>query len=300
VPAYDRPRLLLDTLNSLLALRVPAGTRVEIIVIGPTSQPETVRVAEAARSGPIPVRFLPELRPGLSHARNQGLREAAFEHVVFFDDDVRVAPEWIEGFREAVEKHEADCVVGPVTPVFERARPAYVDELMLGMITSDYSRRGPEILLLSGEARHEVPGCNFGVRKAVALDVGGFRPEFGRCATTNVAGEDFDFGDRLVLAGKRVVYQPRCAVGHVISAQKLTKRWLRQRWHGDGVARRLKFREHGGRMSAARALRAAAGIVRRGLAALVLRLRGDRSGAFREVLEMVRAWGYLFPPRRSP
>jgi GT2 family glycosyltransferase len=302
ISAYDRPRLFHGTLESVTALRVPPGTEAEILVVVSARMKEAPAiVAEANVRGGIPARLVPELQPGLSHARNQGLAEAAHDHVVFFDDDVEVAPDWIAGYFEALEKLGADCVVGPVNPKFEQAVPDYLAPATVEYICSPYSRRGPNMFLLPAEVAHEVPGCNFGVNKRVALDLGGFNPELGRRANELTAGEDSEFGARLVKAGKRVVYQPRCSIGHVISAEKLSKSWFRRRWYGDGVAQRIQNESRGSRLSAGRRLRGLLAVAWRFAASLGLTVIGKRSASFDYELKALAALAYLRGPNpRNP
>ena len=251
-------------------------------------------VGEIASLGRMPVRLIAEARPGLSNARNQALKESASEYVAYFDDDVQVSPQWIEGFFEAVQSHAADCVVGPVSPVFEQTVPDYLQsEHALSHITSPYTQRGPRMFVLPPDVAHEVPGCNFGVRRQAAIDVGGFDPRLGSCGKTIIAGEDVEFGRQLVRAGKKVVYQPRCALGHVISAQKLSKEWFRPREYGGGLWRGMAAAAQGYQLTIARRVHFALGMARRFLMAVGFLLLGRRAAAFEQEVRIREAVGFL-------
>ncbi len=298
IAAYDRPSLLRKTIESVTALAIPPDVAAEILIIASpqmTDAPAIVR--EAAARGGIPVRLVPELRPGLSHARNQGLKEAAHEHVAFFDDDVQVAPDWIHGYFDAVNRCNADCVVGPVTPQFERPVPDYFTDAVLELISAGYSRKGPELKKLPSVVAHEVPGCNFAVRKRVALEAGGFDPRLGRSANTLTGGDDFEFGWRLVLAGKTVAYQPACAVNHSISAEKLSKSWSRRRWYGLGIAIRFAFDLSGKKPPTAMAARSVYRIARLALGSVACRLCDQPGPAFERELRALKEAGFLIGPR---
>ena len=103
------------------------------------------------------------------------------------------------------------------------------------MIGSMYSQKGNHPLVLSPQVAHEIPGCNFGVRRDIALQVGGFDNALDRIGVGLLAGGDTEFGMRLVRSGKRVVYEPRCRIDHLISVAKLEPEYLRHRAKGMGL-----------------------------------------------------------------
>ncbi len=275
IPTYNRARLLRGTLATLARLTVPRHLRVELLVVNNHCTDETPDVvSEFATRAPFPVRHIAEARPGLGHARNRILGEATGEFAVFFDDDVEVSPLWLEGFARAVEEMKADCVVGPVSPAYEAPLPVYVTPRILDSVTSPYSRKGSRPMLVPDDLAHEIPGCNFGISRCVALELGGFRTDLDRQADSLLAGGDTELGWRLAGARKRVVYQPDCAVKHVISSDKLARCGLRRRWRGIGAAvrrmqppgarevpaaRRARMWLGAGRLFATAAIRAALG-----------------------------------------
>ncbi len=294
IPTYNRARLLRQTLESLSRVSVPGGLQVELVIINNNCTDNTPAVvSEMAPRLPFPVRVVFEPKPGLNQGRNRALREAAFEHVVYFDDDVNVVPEWLDGYREAVERLEAECVVGPVRPSYEQKPPAYMTPVILESLVSAYSVRGDTLKQLPGDVAHEVPGCNFGVSKAVAVEVGGFSTGLDRMGSGLLAGGDSEFGARLVKAGKRIVYQPRCAIEHVISREKMERSYLRLRWQGIGATQRLLTPPNELHESPGRRARQVFGIARRFAAAAALQLVNQPALSFEQELEGRKALGYL-------
>jgi glucosyl-dolichyl phosphate glucuronosyltransferase len=302
IPTYNRAEILRKTLDSVARLSIPGGVEVEIIVIENNCTDHSARVFEDfSRRSPLPCRRINETRQGHSHVRNRGFAEAAFDQVVFFDDDVEVFPDWIPGYLKAVEDTQADCVVGPVFPLFEREVPGYLTPPMLNELCSPYSRKGEKRLLLESSVAHEIPGCNFGVRKEVALQIGGFDPEIGRKPGKAVmlSCDDFDFGERLVKAGKRVVYEPSCAIRHLISVEKLSKAYLRKRWYGEGATQRIFDAVKGICFSPTRRLRLLLGVMRLAAAIPFACLSGRKGSTFEGELKARRAAGYLFGARKT-
>lgn len=241
VPTHNRADRLRLTLRSLTVLKRPDDRLCEVIVVDNASRDLTTDVVDAfAREVPGMFRMVREDRLGVGFARNAGLREARFDYLVFFDDDVEVAPEWLEAALEAFDALGADCVVGPVEPWFETDPPAYLTPRVLDSLTSSYSRRGDAVQRLHGAEACQVPGCNFAVKRAAALEVEGFDEKLGRRGRRVMGGEDWDFGERLVRAGKMILYHPKCRIRHWISRQKLSRAHLRRRWYGFGQIQHIR------------------------------------------------------------
>lgn len=297
VPTYNRARLLEPTLSNIQSLRIPEGSIAELIVVDNNSPDDTERVVQAARGrGAVPVRKVVELKQGLCHSRNRGLREAQYDYVVFFDDDVEVAPEWLCFCLEASMRFGADCVVGPVFPRFEQSPPAWMSQAVLDGITSAYSRKGDTMQILSNASACELPGCNFAVRRQLALEIGGFDPALDRVGNALLAGGDFDLGRRLTQAGKMVVYHPGCSVRHLISKAKLDTGYLRRRWHGLGVTERYMRDKYRSSQPVSNRSRMLLGIARLAARSCMHLMMGHRATAFELELQARKAWGYWTGP----
>jgi glucosyl-dolichyl phosphate glucuronosyltransferase len=294
IPTYNRARLLANTLESVKALIVPHGVRVELLVIDNCCTDETPHVIErAALDSPFPVRRIVETEQGLCYGRNRALAEAEHEHVAYLDDDVEVVSDWLTGYLQGVAELDADCIVGRVSPKFEIAVPDFLNERVLDSINSSYSQKGANMLLLPPELAHEVPGCNFGVRKSVAIEVGGFDNSLDRVGKGLLASGDTEFGMRLCAAGKRVVYHPRCAIAHVITAEKLSRSYLKKRWRGLGATQRILETRAGRQPGLKSRIRLALRAIRLGLRSCRHRLAGNVPLSFQYELETRRLVSYL-------
>jgi len=236
IPTYNRAGLLDRTLFSVSRLRVPTGAEVELVVVNNNSTDTTSEVVgRHADDFPFPVREVIETKQGLNHARNRGIVEGRHEMLVFLDDDVKVNPEWLAGCREAAESNGADYVVGPVFPDYVDGKPSHVTPRIERWVDSWYSRRGDVPFRFEAAGGAFLPGCNFAVRKSVAEEIGGFRPDLDRCGKEMLAGGDTEFGYRLVESGKQGWYEPRCSIRHAVTLDKLGKPALRRRAGGTGI-----------------------------------------------------------------
>ena len=131
IPSYRRPDDLARAIDSVLAQRGVASSY-EILVVDndPDSSAAPVAAAKATQ-GDVPVRYVHETRPGISHARNTGVAEAAGRYLAFLDDDEEAEPDWLVRFLDTLQRFGADAAVGPVLPRF----PADAEAI------DDYRRR---------------------------------------------------------------------------------------------------------------------------------------------------------------
>ena len=108
-------------LDSLALLDHPDA---EVVVVDNRPRRPADDPLEEVLRGRARVRSVHEPVPGISAARNTGLREARGEVVAFTDDDVRVDPGWLSAIARRFAEHpEEDAVTGLVLPA-ELATPA--------------------------------------------------------------------------------------------------------------------------------------------------------------------------------
>ena len=293
IPTYNRAELLRMALEGVQHLFVPKSWEAEILVIDNDSSDHTAAVVREAKQGPLPLRRVLEMNQGVSHARNRGASEASFEHLVYLDDDELIDKGWLEAYAAVQAALHPDCVVGPVEPLFEQVPPKWMTSTILDSVTSSYSWKGPHEMLLPPIRAHEIPGGNFGVLRSVVFELGGFHPAM-------LAGEDFEFGGRLVLFGKRVAYSPDCRTRHFINHQKLSVVGLRARFKGWGATQRVLMQLRGDPLSAKGQLRLLLRLVQFFMRGIGYRFQNKNGHALECKLEAARIFGLLFekPPRQ--
>jgi len=300
IPTFNRAGLLRKAIESVQGLEIPEGWSGELLVIDNNSTDETPAVVREFDEGaPIRARYVKETTQGLNHGRNRGLREARYEHLIYLDDDMLVDPGWLVAYAGVQAELAPDAVVGPVEPMFEVDPPEWMTERMIESVTSAYSRKGDEVMVLPAERAHELPGCNFAVRRTVALDSGGFHPSLDRCGTGMLAGGDWEFGERLARSGRKVVYAPGCRIRHLISRNKISRDGLRARWEGSGATGRAMMQLRGESLPGRRRVRFFLRMVRFFGRVIRYRVAGNRREAFRWELEALSLRGLLFGGSRE-
>src|SRR5712691_696604 len=94
---HNRCESLARGLNSAAALTLPDSVPWEVLVVDNNSNDQTRKVVEEfCHQNPGRFRYLFEPQPGLSYARNAGIREARGDIIAFMDDDVIVEPTWLQ------------------------------------------------------------------------------------------------------------------------------------------------------------------------------------------------------------
>ncbi|OLT40459.1 glycosyltransferase [Gordonia sp. CNJ-863] len=231
----DRPDHLARLLDSLVTLDYPDF---EVLVVdnNPVSGLTPPVVAAACPS--IPVRVVDAAGPGLSIARNVGLRSARFELVAFTDDDVVLDPNWLSRIVIGFERDESVACVCGMVPSVEVMTPAqaYFDRRV------GWAERWEPALY--GVARPVAAddlfplrvsefgtGANFAVRRDVVVGLGGFDEAVGAGSAAG-GGEDIDIFVRLLLAGGSIAREPAAIVWH---SHRASVAELEKQMHDYGV-----------------------------------------------------------------
>lgn len=203
--------------------------RFELIVVDQNDDDRVIR-ALARVELDRPVLHL-RTRPGLSHARNQGLCRARGEIVAFPDDDCWYAPELLSQVWQTLGAHPSwDGVTGMA--VDERGRPS----------TGRWARRAG--LLTRYNCWWRGVSFTLFVRRHVVERVGQFDETLGVGAQSPWgSSEEMDYILRALDAGCRIVYCPSLVVGHAHPLGRLDDKAIARAYrYGMGVGRVLRTR----------------------------------------------------------
>jgi GT2 family glycosyltransferase len=238
----DRPDSAMVTLRKLANLHYQP---VEIVVVDNAPSSDATMNAFFEEFGAnSSFRYVREPRPGLSCARNRGLREACADIVAFTDDDVKVDPWWLDGimrgFRAA---SDVGCVTGlTATAEIENAAQLYFHvRAVWGTVCEprilDLAEYRDDSLLYPYSTGAFGSGANFAVSCRVIKEIGGFDEALG-AGTPSGGGEDLNMFARIILNGNRLVYEPSAVIWHVhrTSLNELSKQ---MRAYGSGFTAAL-------------------------------------------------------------
>ncbi|MFD6058935.1 glycosyltransferase family 2 protein [Rhodococcus wratislaviensis] len=212
----DRVDSLKVALESILSLDHPDY---EVIVVDNASRTDATQ-RYVAELGDPRVRVVIEPRPGLSRARNAGVRAASTEIVAFTDDDVVVDPHWLTELVAGFGAGNAVACVCGIVPSGEIRTPAqaYFDQ-RVGWASScvprlfDLAHPPADVPLFPFQVGVYGTGANFAVDRQAVFALGGFDEALGAGAPTD-GGEDLDMFFRVLHSGRQLAYRPGAVVWH--------------------------------------------------------------------------------------
>lgn len=199
LPTYNRCDVVRQTLVQLTAQDYPAEL-VEILVCDNSSDGTPAMVLEVAESAPVAVHLLSSDERLPAVKRNQGLRRATGDLVLFMNDDVWVRPDFLREHAATHARHaEPVAVLGlveqseqmPQNPFIEWYRPFAYDEI---------ADRADQPV---GYRYHW--SMNLSFRREVLLE----RNLVFHEDWADIGHEDVELGYRWTRAGYEVIYNPR-------------------------------------------------------------------------------------------
>lgn len=193
IPTYGRDRVLVETVQRVLALDPPPA---EVLVMDQSpshAQDVAHTLAELDHAGSI--RWIRLPKPSIPGAMNRGLELARHATVIYLDDDVAPVPGLVADHLAA--QKGAGIVVGQVLQPGEDPTPA----------------DGPAFAFNSSAPQEigEIIGCNFSVRRDLARTLGGFDERFVAVAYRF----EQEFADRARRAGETILFAPAASIRHL-------------------------------------------------------------------------------------
>jgi len=232
VPTYNRASSLRITLESFGRLSVPSDLKWELLVVDNNSTDGTPEVIEvAAKSASFPVHYVWEKRQGRSAALNAGIAVAKGDIIAFTDDDVILQPDWLSSLKTTFDRFDCAAVAGRVVPSWSRPKPAWLQvEGQFAVVNFDL---GEEIR----EVRTPPLGANSAFRREIFAKYGRFRLDLGVCGSKHtVTCDDTEFGNRLIEAREKIVYNPRAVIYHPVDPERTTKKYFLSWYYYNGVS----------------------------------------------------------------
>ena len=239
---YNRCDRLAKALASAAVQTMPADAAWEVLVVDNNSRDETREVVERFRlQYPGRFRYLFEPTPGKSHALNSGIQQARGDLLAFLDDDAIAAPDWLASLTRSLQLGKANGAGGRILP--DRA----IDPPPWLSLASPYAK-GPLVTFDCGAEPGVLNTSPFGTNMAFTKEMfqiyGGFRTELGAQPGSDNrqrqgrphAGEDSEFGERLLHAGERLWYEPSAIVYHEVRQDRLRREYFEHWWFDKGRA----------------------------------------------------------------
>ncbi len=244
--------------------------------------------AASRASGPVHV-VASTGRPGLSGARNTGLRSLQADVVAFLDDDARADGDWLRLLAEAFADERVVGAGGWIAPRWQQGgRPRWFAPELDWIVGCSYVGLPPA----GAEIRNPI-GANMAFRRAALLELGGFAEGVGRVRDRPVGDEETQVGIEAHARwpSARIVHVPAARVEHAVPRARASWGYLVERCWAEGRSKA----QLAGNVGTGSALASERGYAARVLSAGAMRgvkdaLRGDIGGLGRAA-SIVLAFG---------
>lgn len=218
IPTYNRGKLLCDTLKNLIRHLPPD---IEIIIVD-QSKEVYGDLMEIVKRQSNTIHYYKIFIKGLPHARNYGLNKAIGEVVIFCDDDVIPADNFINNHIRNYKDKEVGGVGGRIIQngklsyAFPSAKYAENEKISNHNKVVGKVRQWDAYLIDNFDATirlyiDHVQGCNMSFRKEALSKAGGFDERFGGSAHL----EETDLCMRIIKEGYKIVFDPEAELIHL-------------------------------------------------------------------------------------
>ncbi len=242
VSTYNRCDLLDGALQALLNQDAPR-LEYEVIFVDNNSTDGTAAKIQSYAARNPRLKYIFEPRQGVAYGRNAGIQAARSDLFAFCDDDVYVAPDWLQRMYNALSRFpDADYIGGKICPVWKATPPQWLKPDMAPLALQD---RGLEPFAVSFDNPVCLVSACLGVRRSAFERAGLFDPATQRVKDGVGSTEDYEWERKVWQAGGHGVYVPDVICYCEVPQQRMKKSYHR-RWHlGHGrfnaLARRREF-----------------------------------------------------------
>lgn len=202
IPTYNREKVLLETLEQVLALDPPAD---EIIIVDQTEKhlEETEKYLSEKHNLNL-IKWIRLSTANLPAARNRAVNESLSDIIIFIDDDIFIPSDFILHFRNIFSDNNINCVLGNVI------QPKNSNEIFSREFVFNNLNIIDEAILKTGDKVDFLRGGNFGIRKNTYIRAGGFDENFIGSANY----EENDFAKRLLSKGEKIIFCKEAKIFH--------------------------------------------------------------------------------------
>jgi glycosyltransferase involved in cell wall biosynthesis len=178
--------------------------------------------------------------PGISAARNLGVKEANGEIIAFTDDDAVLHPQWVE---ESVKAYDSDDrivgLTGPILPQWEDPSMVWFPREFYWIFACTYYDWDKPREVRNGY------GTNISFRRE-AFENGGLFSTYlgsergGENGQQKTTAEEMELSLRVrQKTGKRIIYNPSTAIRHKVHRFRLSGKYVRKRAFIEGCSKML-------------------------------------------------------------
>jgi glycosyltransferase involved in cell wall biosynthesis len=218
-PTHNRSNYILHALESFATLEGLLNVSFELLIVANACTDDTVKLTrDKLVDVHYPWKIIEEEKPGLSNARNAGIKASTGEIIVFLDDDIEFDLNWLIGLDKSFNESNYDIIGGKISlwwkdcvepnwfTLYERRLLGFND-------AGDGLFDGTPGMIFGG---------NFAFKRSIMTCVDGFDSSFGRVGEKKGAGEEADFVTRSILSGFKLGFSSHFEVKHLVTPDRIT------------------------------------------------------------------------------
>jgi len=219
---FNSEKLLQPTLRHIALQETDGDIPIEVILVDNASTDGTQTIAEncwaAFGRSDIKLRIVYEGQPGLSYARHKGADTAAYECLIFCDDDNWLDENYCKNvFHLFNTKPQVGIAGGLGIAEFEDVtlKPDWFDEMKASYAIGDKTNPPAAV--------NFVCGAGMAIRRSLFLHISSSMPLLlhGRKSKQLTAGEDGELCYRVLFSGYQVYYSPALMFRHFLPSKRL-------------------------------------------------------------------------------
>ena len=235
---WNRREMLAGALASLCQMRIPTGVTTKIIVVDNNSTDGTFEFLKAFKStaaDAMPIEILKESKQGHTVCRNRAIESARGDLILWTDDDVIAAEDWLERYLYFVKDDPGSSFWGSVIePKFPTGMPRWIAENW-NELKGCFADRNLGTESVSFNAGKLPYGANFGILTEVQKQYP-FNSSFGRRGHAVMGEDEFDLFRRLLIDGHSGAWIPQAKIWHQIPSSRSSPAYVFDYFVGQGRA----------------------------------------------------------------
>lgn len=215
----NRDHLVEKAITSV-ADRINILQEYEVVVVDNNSIDDTRKVVLNFRNTSPKIKYVFESIPGVSTAKNSGIKHTKGEYIAFLDDDSIAEKFWVDQIIKHAKKYPDHMIFGgPYNRYSTIKIPNWIPS-KFGILDN-----GEEARQLS-MGREWLSATNLVIKKEVFTQIGEFDQRLNMTSSNRIYGEETEFQLRAIKNGINIFYDPSMKVTHLLNPRKLNLFWL--------------------------------------------------------------------------
>ena len=240
IPTFNRSEKIGLVIEALSEQNI-SSKEFEILVIDNNSYDNTKEdiASHIKKYTNINIQYFFEGQQGLNFARNCGVKQAKSSIIAFLDDDAIPHSNWIKTLLDSYSDSGVGCVGGKIIPSFpgDVKLPYWLSNIFNGYF-SGFDLGITHIKELTENDGFPY-GANISFKKEAVISAGLFNPALDRCGKNLIAGGETEMCIRLYRMGWKILYNPHAVVHHIVSPNRLLRRYFIEHVKGEGITQVL-------------------------------------------------------------